>query len=82
MAGSWKIEDFTLGPDGGIGELFESRPIAVENPNGLEPLQENLRQRMAGIVRLGLPIDAVRLVDPDGKEVYRWTKADHQNAHL
>jgi len=82
VVGRWKIEDFKLGPDGGVGELFESRSIALENPDGLERLQENLRQRMAGIVRLGLSIDAVRLVDPEGKEVYRWTKWDHQNAQL
>lgn len=80
MAGNWKIEDFVLGPDGSVGEVSESRPIRMDNPDELERVQENLRQRMAGIVRLGLPIDAVRLVDPDGKEVYRWTKSDHRNA--
>jgi hypothetical protein len=79
LAGTWRVEDFTLGPDGGVGDISESRVVIVGGADDLERLQANLRQRMAGIARLGLPIDAVRLVDPDGKEVYRWTRQDHQN---
>lgn len=65
----WSIEDLRL-LKGGDVEVLCKIPVAG---NDLDAAKAAIRERMESAFEAQRPTQAVRLLDPEGQEVYRYT---------